>query len=65
MVAEVITIAEPGRTPHEVKSYKPISLLLVILKLFEKLLCNRLKPVVQNAELIPDHKFCFRQSIRQ
>ena len=54
-------IPKPGKTPHEVKSYRPISLLPVISKVFEKLLLKRVKPVIQNAKLIPDHQFGFRQ----
>ena len=33
----------------------------VISKVFEKLLIKRLKPIIQNAILIPDHQFGFRQ----
>jgi hypothetical protein len=60
-VAEVIMILKPGKTPHEVKSYRPISLLPVISKVFEKLLLKRIRPLIQNAKLIPDHQFGFRQ----
>lgn len=59
-VAEVIMIAKPGKPPHEVTSYRPISLLPVMAKLFEKLLLKRLKPVIERKQLIPDHQFGFR-----
>ena len=52
-------IAKPGKSPYEVESYRPISLLPVISKLFEKLL-KRLKPIIQNEKLIPEHQFEFR-----
>ena len=51
-------ILKPGKLPNEVKSYRPISLLPVISKIFEKILLKRLKSVIEN--LIPDHQFGFR-----
>jgi hypothetical protein len=60
-VAEVVTIPKPGKPPHEVQSYRLISLLPVISKVFEKLILKRLKPMIQNAKLIADHQFGFRQ----
>ncbi len=38
-VAEVIMISKPGKPPNNITSYGPISLLPVMLKLFEKGLC--------------------------
>jgi len=46
-VAEVVMISKPGKPPHEATSYRPISLLPSISKLFEKLLLKRLKPIVE------------------
>lgn len=60
-VAEVIMLQKPGKPPHEVKSYRPISLLPIISKLFEKLLLKRLKPLIDRKNLIPNHQFGFRQ----
>ena len=59
-VAEVIMISKPGKPPHEVTSYRPISLLPVISKLFEKLLLKRMKPIIEEGKLIPSHQFGFR-----
>ncbi|CAG9828874.1 unnamed protein product [Diabrotica balteata] len=59
-VAEVIMIAKPGKSPNEVTSYRPISLLPVMSKLFEKLLLKRLKPIIERKNLIPNHQFGFR-----
>jgi hypothetical protein len=42
-------------------SYRPISLLPIASKVFEKLLLKRLFPVVENTSLIPNHQFGFRQ----
>jgi hypothetical protein len=39
-------ILKPGKPPNKVDSYTPISLLLIMSKLFEKLLLIRLKSVI-------------------
>lgn len=39
-IAEVTMVAKPGKPPNDVSSYRPISLLPVISKLFEKILLN-------------------------
>ena len=44
-VAEIIMIPKPGKPPTEVSSYRPISLLPILSKIFEKLLLKRLKPI--------------------
>lgn len=59
-MAEVIMIVKPGKPPQEVSSYRPILLLSVISKLFEKLLLKRLKPIIEEKKLIPTHQFGFR-----
>jgi hypothetical protein len=47
---------KPGKTPNDLTSYRPISLLAIVPKDFEKLL-----PMVENKGLIPKHQFHFRQ----
>jgi hypothetical protein len=59
-VAEVIMIPKPGKPPHELTSYRPISLLTIMSKLFEKLLLKRLKFIIEDKNLIPDNQFGFR-----
>ena len=59
-VADVIMIAKPGKPLNEAKSYRPISLLPIMSKLFEKLFLRRLKPIIDNKNLIPNHQFGFR-----
>lgn len=59
-VAEVIMLPKPGKSLNEVTSYRPISLLPVLSKLFERLLLARLKPILQDKQLIPSHQFGFR-----
>lgn len=58
--SEVIMIPKPGKPPHDTTSYRPISLLPVISKLFEKLILKRLKPIIERKSLIPNHQFGFR-----
>lgn len=60
-IAEVVMIPEPGKPPLEVASYRSISLLPNISKLFEKLLLKRLKPIIESKQLIPSHQFGFRK----
>lgn len=58
--AEIILIPKPGKPHEEVTSYRPISLLPCLSKLFEKLLLQRLKPILVERQIIPDHQFGFR-----
>lgn len=59
--AEVIMIPKPGKPANEVTSYRPISLLPILSKLFEKLLIKRIKPLLEDKNLIPDYQFGFRE----
>lgn len=59
-VAEVIMILKPGKKPNDKKSYRPISLLPTIAKVFEKLLLKRLNVIIEDRNLIPTHQFGFR-----
>jgi hypothetical protein len=58
--AEVIMSLKLGKPATEVTSYRPISLLPVLSKLFEKLLLKRLKPIIEEKQIIPNHQFGFR-----
>jgi len=53
-------IQKPDKAPEEPSSFRPISLLPVMSKLFEKLYTRRLMKNVDNKNLIPDHQFGFR-----
>jgi hypothetical protein len=59
-IADVLMILKPGKPPNKVDSYRPISLLPIMSKLFEKLLLIRLKAVIAKKNLIPDHQFGLR-----
>jgi hypothetical protein len=52
---------QPGKPPKELTSYRPISLLQIVSKVFEKILLKRLLPMDENEGLIPNHQFGFRQ----
>lgn len=60
-VSTVIMVHKPGKPIHEVTAYRPISLLPIISKLFEKLLLHRMMSVIKQKSIIPDHQFGFRQ----
>lgn len=59
-VAQIIMILKPNKDPVDIKSYRPISLLPIVSKLFEKLFLLKLMPVIEERQLIPNHQFGFR-----
>lgn len=59
--AHVIMIPKPGKPPTEATSYRPISLLPIMSKIFERLLLLKLNQIVPIQNLIPNHQFGFRQ----
>lgn len=58
--AEVIMLPKPGKNLNKVDSYRPISLLTTMSKLFEKIILQRLKPIIEAKKLVPSHQFGFR-----
>ena len=58
--ARVITILKPGKDPALPSSYRPISLLDTIGKLFEKILLARMLHEVSERGLTRDEQFGFR-----
>lgn len=59
--AKVIMLHKPNKPAENVSSYRPISLLSVLSKVFEKLFHNRLQRLICELKLIPDSQFGFRQ----
>lgn len=59
--AQIILIPKPGKPPNNVTSYRPISLLPIMSKIFERLLLKRLTKDVNLDEIIPSHQFGFRE----
>ena len=60
--SEIVMIPKPGKDPTQVKSYRPISLLSILSKLFETTLLRKLTPHITNSNIIPDHQFGFRKN---
>ncbi|VVC29112.1 Reverse transcriptase domain [Cinara cedri] len=58
--AQVFMVLNSGKPPEQVTSYRPISLLPSIPKSFEKLFLKRLKPLIEERQLIPEYQFGFR-----
>jgi hypothetical protein len=57
---KIAQILKPGKPTEEVTPYRPIRLLPIVSKLFEKLLLTRLEPVLEEQHITPDHQFGFR-----
>jgi len=60
-VSQIIPILKPGKLPEEAQSYRPVSLLPVLSKVFEKLLITGILPTLQKKQVVPDHQFGFRK----
>ncbi|KAJ8706107.1 hypothetical protein PYW07_010884 [Mythimna separata] len=59
-VSQVIMVHKAGKPPHEVSSYRPLSLLPTISKILEKVLLRRLSHAMRENSVTPDHQFGFR-----
>lgn len=59
-VSQITMVPKPGKPQHLTSSYRPISLLPVLSKVFEKVLSRRLNKCLGTADVIPDHQFGFR-----
>jgi hypothetical protein len=57
-VAQIIMIPKPGKPLEEVSSYRPIP---IMCKMFEKAVLKRLRPILEENRILPDHQFGFRQ----
>jgi hypothetical protein len=55
-------IAKPVKPPTEVTSYRPISLLPIMAKVFERLLLSRTVEAVPLNKLMPPYRFGFREN---
>jgi len=56
----IITISKPGKPPDTPESYRPISLLPTIAKIFEKILLKKLTAIAIKQNALPDFQFGFR-----
>ncbi|GBP50343.1 Probable RNA-directed DNA polymerase from transposon X-element [Eumeta japonica] len=60
-LAQIVMILKPGKQIEEASSHRPISLLPLIGKLFERVILNRLRPHLDT--ILPEHQFGFRQNM--
>ena len=51
--ARVVALLKPGKDPSSPKSFRPISLLCHLYKLYERLIRNRMSPIIEHV-LIPE-----------
>jgi hypothetical protein len=58
--AQIIMLHKPDKPSTEITSYRPISLLPITSKLFERLLLKRILLLTPLSSLIPNHQFGFR-----
>jgi len=58
---QIIMILKPGKPPHRVTSYRPISLLPLLSKIFERIFHKRIQVDAVINEKIPAHQFGFRE----
>ncbi|KAH8295529.1 hypothetical protein KR044_004967, partial [Drosophila immigrans] len=59
--AEIIMILKPHKTETELTSCRPISLLTIFSKVFEKILLKRMLPILDELSIIPKYQFGFRR----
>ena len=60
--AIVIPILKPGKERSNPSSYRPISLLSTISKIFERAILKRLNDFISSNNIIPQHQFGFRRA---
>ncbi len=58
--AKMIAIHKPDKPADLVSSYRPISLLPIISKIFEKIVLARLQSIIKSKQLLPTIQFGFR-----
>lgn len=58
--AKMIVIRKPDKPADLASSYRPISLLPIISKIFEKIVLARLQPIIETNRLLPSIQFGFR-----
>lgn len=59
--AKVLPIAKPGKDPKSPYSYRPISMLNMLDKAFEKIILDRLQKFTEDNNIIRSEKFVFRK----
>lgn len=54
-----ITVIKPNKRENVVSIYRPIILLVSFIKIFEKMYGRRVRPVLEEHVIIPEHQFGF------
>ena len=60
--AHVIPLLKPFKLPHELSSYRPISLTISLCKLMEKMIAKRLMTYLIENNIIVDYQFGFQKN---
>lgn len=60
--AEVICLPKPGKNHKIPESYRPISLLNTVGKVFDKIVLARITDIINEKKILPDEQFGFRKS---
>jgi len=60
-LAAILMIHKPGKPENDPESYRPISLLPSLSKLWERLIANRITVIMRQSNILPDHQFGFRE----
>ncbi|KAL4098126.1 hypothetical protein QTP88_022788 [Uroleucon formosanum] len=58
--SKIILFPKPNKPPDLVTSYRPISLLPFFAKVLERLILNRLLPIISEKNILPNYQFGFR-----
>lgn len=53
---------DPGKKTEDAKSYNPIGLLSIVPKIFKKIFIRKLKPIIEEKNLVFNHQFGFGNS---
>lgn len=59
--AEIVMVLKPTKPENQISSYRPISLLTIFSKIFERLFLRRVFPILKENKVIPEHQFGFRR----
>lgn len=62
-ISRVIPVLKPGKDPTDPANYRPIALLSNIGKLFERILFERMRLIVEDKEVLKDFQFGFRNGL--
>ncbi|WP_406707094.1 RNA-directed DNA polymerase [Sodalis sp.] len=58
--SHILMILKPNKDSRNPSSYRPISLLPVCSKIFEKLIYKRILEILTSKQILPEHQFGFR-----